>query len=223
LLIAAFLFFYQSNRTDYSVLERFILAPDATRKTGNDIADYLKDGLELLDADGSGGQPSFSRDGLLIAAFLFFYQSDRTDYSVLDRFILAPDAARKTGNEVANYLKGFIDDISNSSEYISSEDILGHSGNAPLVGNFSQDRDAGDDLLTSVISANSFFLGDNNDLETIDDFNIVADLIPIDSNMGFADSAAILSSIFDREIKDDCFAAEFDRSYGVSCSLAIDR
>jgi Tol biopolymer transport system component len=222
LLIAAFLFFYQNDRTDYSVLDRFILAPDATRKTGNDIADYLKDGLKLLDADGSGGQPSFSRDGLLIAAFLFFYQSDRTDYSVLDRFILAPDATRKTGNEVANYLKGFIDDISNSSEYISSGDILGHSGNTPLAGDFSQDRDAGDDLLTSVISANYFFLGDNNDLETIDDFNIAAELIPIDSSMGFTDSAAILSSTFDGEIKDDCFAAEFDRPYGISCSLAID-
>jgi hypothetical protein len=61
-----------------------------------------------LDIDGSGGQPSFARDGLLISAYLFYYQANRTDYSVLDRFNLDPNAIRKTGNEIAAYLQNFI-------------------------------------------------------------------------------------------------------------------
>jgi hypothetical protein len=108
LLISAYLFYYQPNRTDYSVLDRFNLDPNATRKTGNEINDFLKDQLTGLDVDGSGGQPSFARDGLLISAYLFYYQPNRTDYSVLDRFNLDPNAIRKTGNEIAAYLQNFI-------------------------------------------------------------------------------------------------------------------
>jgi hypothetical protein len=108
LLISAYLFYYQANRTDYSVLDRFNLDPNATRKTGNEINDFLKDQLTGLDVDSSGGQPSFARDGLLISAYLFYYQANRTDYSVLDRFNLDPNAIRKTGNEIAAYLQNFI-------------------------------------------------------------------------------------------------------------------
>jgi hypothetical protein len=157
LLISAYLFFYQPDRNDYSVLDKFILDSNATRKTGNEIANYLKDGLSVLDVDGSGGQPIFARDGLLISAYLFFYQPDRNDYSVLDKFILDSNASRKTGNEIANYLKNLMG-VSTAPIYADNKTIV-NANSEDILGNNHIFGDTGDGLLTGGIGKDSFVFG----------------------------------------------------------------
>jgi hypothetical protein len=217
LLISAFLFYYRSERTDYSILDRFILDDNATRKTGNEIADYLKSDLDALDVDGSGSEPNFARDGLLISAFLFYYRSEKTDYSILDRFILDDSATRKTGNEIADYLKNFLD-VSSAlaavdSETIvpseDSEDILGMGENDILVGDFRND------LLASDLGVNSFVFEANSDLGSIFSSNmednsspVSEDLSQIDRHLGFVDSEIAFDAIASQKISYDRFAFE---------------
>jgi RTX calcium-binding nonapeptide repeat (4 copies) len=218
LLISAYLFFYQPDRNDYSVLDKFILDSNATRKTGNEIANYLKDGLSILDIDGSGGQPIFARDGLLISAYLFFYQPDRNDYSVLDKFILDSNATRKTGNEIANYLKNLMG-VSTAPIYAdnktivnaNSGDILGTLGNDILAGDFENNHifgDTGDDLLTGGIGKDSFVFGIDSGLDSIVDFTVGEDLIQIDSKLGFEDGAAVFAAVTNLGMRDSRFVSE---------------
>jgi hypothetical protein len=215
LLISAFLFFYQDDRTDYSVLDKFILDPNATFKTGNDIANILKDKLSVFDADGSG-QTTFARDGLLISAFLFFYQDDRTDYSVLDKFILDENATRTTGNDVANYLKDLIGInaaaiYSDTTDKFNLQNISGTVGNDFLTGNSANERifgNSGDDLLTGGSGKDNFVFGVNSDRDLITDFTVTEDLIQIDPSLSFSNSEAVFSAITNLGMVDDRLVAE---------------
>ncbi len=157
-----------------------------------------------LDIDGSGGQPTFARDGLLISAYLFYYQPERTDYSVLDQFIFDPNATLKTGNEIASYLKDLMG-VSATTIYsdektianANSGDILGTLGDNILVGNFGNNRifgDTGDDLLTGGTGKDSFVLGVNSGLDSIIDLTVGEDLIQIDSSLGF-ENRQLLSNL----------------------------
>jgi subtilisin family serine protease len=178
LLLAAFLFYYTPDRTDYDVLDRFITSPNATRKTGTEIADYLKDKLDLLDADDSG-KVTFSRDALLLSATMFYYAPSRTDYDVLDRFILDPDAKRKTGAEIADYLKNmFVDDSSSSTSLVSIQAL---SNNDVLIDN------TGDNFTVGGAGNN---IAGNVDEDAIDfsidrGFDAITDFNPM---LGFANS-----------------------------------
>ncbi len=210
LLISAFLFFYKDDRTDYSVLDKFILDDNATLKTGNDIANVLKDKLSVFDADGSG-QTTFSRDGLLISAFLFFYQADRTDYSVLDKFILDDNATRKTGNDVANYLKDLTGInaaaiYSDSTDKVNLQEILGTTGNDFLIGKSDNDRivgNTGDDLLIGSSGKDTFVFEMNSGRDEIADFNVTEDLIQLDPSLGFSDGEAAFSAVTSLGMVDD--------------------
>jgi RTX calcium-binding nonapeptide repeat (4 copies) len=234
LLLGAFVFFYTSTRTDYSVLDKFILAPDATRKTGNDVANYLKDKIANFDADGNG-QVTPSRDSLLLGAFVFFYTSTRTDYSVLDKFILAPDATRKTGNDVANYLKGLLTGSSSvsSANYASVEDLNVVSNN--ITGTISDDRltgnadnnlivgGAGNDILTGGEGKDTFGFGVNSGNDRITDFKVAEDLIQIDSGIGFADNNAVLAAVsYQGSIAELVLSADNVITIEVDRSLTVD-
>ncbi len=229
LLISAFLFFNRSDRTDYSVLNKFILDPVATRKTGDEIANYIKDGggLEALDVDGSG-TTTFSRDGLLISAFLFFNRSDRTDYSVLDKFILDSAATRKTGNEIADYIKTLlpstpsaglaakVEDITIASEIVGTaeNDILtGDGDNNILFGN------TGDDLLSGGLGSDTFKFTVDSGNDIITDFSINKDLISIDSILGFSNNSEIFAAITFKGIAEGQFSSELN--LGANGTIAI--
>jgi hypothetical protein len=206
LLVSAFLFFNNPNRTDFGVVDRFVLDPAATRRSGNDVANFLKTNLASLDVDGSG-QANFARDGLLISAFLFFNNPNRTDFSVLDRFILDSAATRRSGNDIANYLKGFLPssntaglsaDAGDIVGDVAGDEILGTAGDDTLIGNAANNfivGGAGNDLLTGGAGKDtfSFSVGDGND--AITDFQAAEDLIQIDSSLGFADVNAVLAVV----------------------------
>jgi uncharacterized delta-60 repeat protein len=203
LLLSAYLFYAKPDRTDYSILDRFINDPKAARKTGNDINNYLKDKLAALDVDGSG-QTSFSKDALLIAAYTFYTNPDRTDYSVLDRFINDPKATRKTGNDVAAYIKSLTSGNSAanyaSAENLHSDDrnIIGTDGNDILTGNTANNflvGGAGDDVLTGNEGKDTFSFGIDSGNDTITDFNPAEDLIRLDASLGFANADEALAAI----------------------------
>jgi RTX calcium-binding nonapeptide repeat (4 copies) len=230
LLISAFLFFYKEDRTDYSILDKFILDPNATRTRGNDIANVLKDELSVFDADGSG-QTTFSRDGLLISAFLFFYKDDRTDYSVLDKFILDANATLKTGDDVANYLKDLMGInaaaiYAEGTEKVNIQDIFGTAGNDFMTGNSNNDRifgNTGDDLLTGGSGKDTFVFEINSDRDLIADFTVLEDLIQLDPSLGFSDSEAVFSAINNRGIVDDRFITELSFDANNKITVFSDR
>jgi hypothetical protein len=206
LIISAFAFFYKSDRSDYSVLDKFIRSNNAIRKTGNDVANYLKDKITNLDADGDGTF-TFAQDALIISAFAFFYKSDRSDYSVLDKFVRSPNAIRKVGNDVTNYLKDFLPSIGTASaaNYSStdslnniSNEVVGTPENDILMGNINNNLlvgGAGNDNLTGGEGKDTFNFGVDSGNDKITDFNVAEDLIQIDSSLGFADTNAVLAAV----------------------------
>jgi hypothetical protein len=231
LLTSAFLFFNTPDRTDYNkVLNKFILDAAATRTTGNDVANYLKSSLASLDADGSG-EVIFARDGLLISAFLFFNTPDRTDYSVLDKFILDAAATRTTGNEVAEYLKTLLPpataalnsdntNLTNSSNFIGTIDndiLIGDAGNNILFG------DAGDDLLTGGLGSDTFRFAANSGDDMIADFRIGEDLIAIDSDFGFSNGSEVFAAIVSNEVIDGQFSSELNFGANGTVTILHDR
>jgi hypothetical protein len=229
LLISAFLFFNRSDRTDYSVLDKFILDSAATRKTGDEIANYIKDGggLEALDVDGSG-TTTFSRDGLLISAFLFFNRSDRTDYSVLDKFILDSAATRKTGNEIADYIKTLLPSTpiaglaAKVEDIIIASEIVGTSGNDILTGDGDNNilfGNTGDDLLSGGLGSDTFKFTVDSGNDIITDFSIDKDLISINSILGFSNSSEIFAAITFKGIAEGQFSSELN--LGVNGTIAI--
>jgi Ca2+-binding RTX toxin-like protein len=214
LLISAFLFFYRSDRTDYNILDKFVLDSNAARKKGNDVASFLQDKLTIFDVDGSG-QTSFARDGLLISAFLFFYRNDRTDYSVLDKFVLDNSASRKTGNDVAAYLKDFLvtntAGISGDSINTIDRDIIGTPGDDVLIGGIENDRlfgGSGNDTLIGGAGKDTFSIEINNGWDIIDDFNVAEDLIQITPNFGFINSESVVSSLTNLAMVNDRIVTE---------------
>jgi subtilisin family serine protease len=228
LLVSAFLFYYKSDRTDYSILDRYVLDPNATRKTGNAIADYLKEEIATLDADGSG-ETVFARDALLLSATMFYYKPDRADYSILDKYVLDPKATRKTGNEIANYLKdklgddsasgasyGSVGDLgdtsSNSIGTIDNDSLMGDRGNNLIVGG------AGNDILTGDLGRDTFSFSLGSGTDEITDFNAAEDLIQIDATFGFADASAVLATVtYNGSV------AELGLSEGDKIILGVDR
>jgi hypothetical protein len=221
LLISAFLFYYKADRTDYSVLNRFITDSNAARKTGNEITDYLKDKLANFDADGNS-DTTFARDGLLLSAFLFYYKADRTDYSVLDRFITASNATRKTGNEVADYLKTLVTGSTTGASYASVDDlnanshsIIGTIGDDILVGDSNNNfiiGNAGNDLLTGGAGRDTFSFNLDSGNDRITDFNVAEDVIQLDASLGFADVNEVLSAVNYRGLTAELRLNEDDRS-----------
>jgi Ca2+-binding RTX toxin-like protein len=220
LLVSAFLFFNRADRTDFSILDRFVLDPAATRKTGNEIANYLKDsgGIDILDADGSS-TTTFSRDGLLISAFLFFNRPDRTDFSILDKFILDPAATRKTGNEVADYLKNLLPSsataalVENSRDLATSSEIIGTDGNDTLIGDTGDNilvGGTGDDILTGDLGADSFKLAANSGNDRITDFTVGEDTIVFDASLGLTCTCQIFAALTTTNIGDDRFSSELN-------------
>jgi subtilisin family serine protease len=191
LLLSAFLFYYTPDRTDYSVLDRFITNSNATRQTGTEIADYLKDKLDLLDADDSG-KVTFSRDALLLSATMFYYTPSRTNYDVLDRFIIDPDAKRKTGAEIADYLKNmFVDDASSSTSLASIQALSNNSPNNDILIGDTGDNftvgGAGNDL-TGDSDEDTIEFSIDRGFDAITDFNTTTDPIQFDSTLGLANS-----------------------------------
>jgi hypothetical protein len=234
LLLSAFTFFNTANRTDFSVLDRFIVASDATRKTGNAIAEFLKNNLTSLDADGNG-KVTFAQDGLLLAAFTFFNTANRTDFSVLDRFIVASDATRKTGNAVADFLKGSLTSSSSLTAPIFDRspvdddalffdlyfDITGTDGNDTLIGGDEKNSivgGAGNDIITTGGGKNILKFGENSGSDVITDFQTDNDLIQIESSLGFADANAILAAV-----TYDGLTAELVLSEGNTLTIEVDR
>jgi Ca2+-binding RTX toxin-like protein len=221
LLVSAYLFFDRVDRTDYSVLDKFVLDPAATRKTGNEIANFIKNagGTSILDADGSG-TTTFARDALLISAFLFFNRVDRTDFSVLDKFIFDSAATRKTGNEIADYLKGLLPSTLAASLAVedrdlaaASDDLIGTSGNDTLTGDSGDSvlvGGAGDDLLTGGLGADTFKFTADSGNDTIADFSASEDAIAFDATLGFSCSCEIFAALTTTSIGDDRFSAELD-------------
>ncbi len=218
LLTSAFLFFYRSDRTDYSVLDKFVRDPAATRKSGGEVANYLKSGLDALDVDGSGAA-TFARDGLLISAFLFFDRPDRTDFSVLDKFIRDPAATRKTGDEVATYLKTLLPGASSGglaadkNDLAVSSEILGTTGSDTLTGDTGNNAlfgDAGDDLLTGGLGSDTFKFTINSGNDIITDLSVGEDLISLDSALGFNNGSEIFAALTSKSIADGQFSAELN-------------
>jgi Ca2+-binding RTX toxin-like protein len=232
LLISAFLFYYKAERADYSVLDRFILDREATRKTGNDIAEYLKDRVNYFDVDGSS-QTSFARDGLLISAFLFYYNPERTDYSVLDRFILDREATRTTGNDIASYLKGLIPNTiitpnsnnSNSSIENPSLEIIGTANDDILTGTDDDNiiiGDRGNDILTGGSGADTFQFTANSGNDSIVDFRADVDTIQLDSSLGFANSTDAWSALTIQNTESDLILSELDFGGGNKLTITSD-
>jgi Ca2+-binding RTX toxin-like protein len=230
LLISAFLFFNRPDQTDFSGLDRFIVDPAATLKTGNDIANNIKSNLSALDADGSGAI-SFARDGLLISAFLFFNRPDQTDFSVIDRFITDPDASRETGNDVATYLRTLlppaasglgsdINDLTPAASTIGTIDndvLTGDTGNNILLGG------AGDDLLTGGAGKDTFQFGIDSGSDTVADFSVGEDLIAIESALGFSNSGELLAAITANGIVGDRFSSALDLGANGKIEILSDR
>jgi Ca2+-binding RTX toxin-like protein len=229
LLTSAFLFFNRADRTDFSVLDRFILDQAATRKTGAAIASYIRSGLDSLDADGSGSV-TFARDGLLISAFLFFYSPNRTDYSVLNRFVLDQAATRKTGNDVANYLRNLLPTQSagiaaDSDDIATTVEILGTDGNDTLTGDAGNNilvGGAGDDLLTGSTGADTFKFGVNSGSDTIVDFSAGEDLISIDSILGFGNGNDVLAALTSKGSIGGQFSSELNLGANETISILHD-
>jgi hypothetical protein len=230
LLTSAFLFFNTPDRTDFAVLNRFILDPAATRTTGADLAIYLRSGLSNLDADGSGAA-TLARDGLLISAFLFFNTADRTDFSVLDRFILDPAATRTTGNDVAAYLKTLIPPAAaaltgNTDDLAPSSQIVGTAGNDILTGDADNNiilGNAGDDLLTGGLGADTFKFAENSGDDTITDFKIDEDLIVLDTNLGFSDGSEVFAAVATEVLANGSLVSKFNLGVGGTVEILHDR
>ncbi len=107
LLIGAYLAFKQSDRPDSVLADNLaplINSPTATRN-GTQVVQWLNTHvLPLLDIDGSGNLPTYSRDGLLISAYLFFRPIDNpSDFEVMDKYLSNPYATRNI-NQVIGYL-----------------------------------------------------------------------------------------------------------------------
>jgi Ca2+-binding RTX toxin-like protein len=229
LLLSAFLFFNNDTRTDFSVLDRFILDRSGTRNTGAQVASYLRSGLDSLDADGNG-TVSFARDGLLLSAFLFFNNDTRTDFSVLNRFVLDRTGTRNTGAQVADYLKTLLptqaagitadsDDIATTVEILGTDGgdtLTGDAGNNILVGG------AGDDLLTGSFGADTFKFGVNSGSDTITDFSVGEDLISIDSILGFGDGNDVLAALTSKGSIDGQFSSELTLGANETISILHD-
>jgi hypothetical protein len=230
LLISAFLFFNTPDRTDFSVLNRFISDPAATRSTGADVANYLRSGLSNLDVDASGAA-SFSRDGLLISAFLFFNTPDRTDFSVLNRFISDPAATRRTGNEVATYLKTLLPPAAaaltgDNSDLAPSSQIVGTAGNDILTGDPDNNiilGTAGDDLLTGGLGADTFKFANNSGDDTITDFKIDEDLIALDPNLGFSDGSEVFVAVATEVLADGSLVSKLNLGASGTVEILHDR
>jgi hypothetical protein len=231
LLASALLFFYRDDRTDYSILDRFITDPNATLKTGNEIVDLYKNNLSIFDVDGNG-EVTFARDGLLVSAFLFFNRPDRTDFSVLDRFITAPDAVRKTGAEVATYLQGLLPIFinaaldSDSGNSIEPSNFIGTDGKDILTGNATNKiffGGAGDNLLTGSANKDSFQFVANSGDYRVQDLKIGEDLIEIDSVLGFSNSSEVLAAITTKNIADNLFPSELDLEANGTVEILHDR
>jgi hypothetical protein len=230
LLLAAFTFFNTAGRTDFSVLNKFIINPNASRKDGNAIAEFLKNNLTSLDADGNG-RVTFAQDGLLLAAFSFFNTPSRTDFNVLDKFILATDASRKTGNAVADFLKGSLPSsssltapildgspIDNDELYV---DITGTDGDDTLIGGDEKNSivgGAGNDIITSGGGKDILQFGANSGNDSIADFQVDNDLIRLESSLGFADANAVLAAV-----TYDGLTAELVLSDGNTLTIKVDR
>ncbi len=232
LLTSAFLFYYKPDRPDYSVLDKFILDSKATRKTGNDIASYLKDKIGSLDVDGSG-QTSFARDGLLTSAFLFYYKPDRTDYSVLDKFILDLSAIRQTGNDVADYLKSLISTTTttasiygNHNEKIEPSEIIGTIDSDILTGDNDNNLivgDRGDDLLAGGLGRDTFTFSINSGQDSIVDFSVVDDLIQLDSSLAFGSIDDVFSAITLQDSVDNKWSSQLNLGSENTVTILSDR
>jgi hypothetical protein len=233
LLLSAVLFYYKADRTDYSVLNRFITDTNAIRKTGNDIVNYLQEKLSSFDADGNG-ETTFARDGLLLSAYLFYYKVDRTDYSVLNRFITASNATRKSGNEIADYLKTFITETTTGANYASVEDlninynnnIIGTAGDDILVGDANNNSivgGVGNDILTGGAGRDTFSFSISSGNDRITDFNVAEDLIQIDASLGLTDLTKILQIVNYQDSIAQLKLGEDDRLIiGLDGALTID-
>jgi Ca2+-binding RTX toxin-like protein len=226
LLISGFLFFNRPDRTDFAPLNRFILDSAATRRTGNDVADYIKSGLDALDVDGSGAI-TFARDGLLINAFLFFYRPDRTDYSILDRFVLDSAATRRTGNEIADYLRTLLPSstsglAADASDIAPATDIIGTASNDTLVGDLGNNTlfgEAGDDLLTGGLGADTFKFTTDSGNDVVTDFTVGEDLIAVESILGFSNGSEVFAAITAKGMVEGQFSSELD--LGANGKIAI--
>jgi hypothetical protein len=125
LLISAAMFYYKAERSDYTILDN-----NASRKTGSKVINYLQNKLIVFDVDGSSETTfSFSRDALLISAYMFYYQDDRTDYSILNKFIIDPQATCKTENEIVSYIQDLILDLPTIDDRANSAEITINSNN----------------------------------------------------------------------------------------------
>jgi Ca2+-binding RTX toxin-like protein len=229
LLLSAFLFFNNDTRTDFSVLDRFILDKSGTRNTGKQVADYLRSGLDSLDADGNG-TVSFARDGLLLSAFLFFNNDTRTDFSILNRFVLDKTGSRNTGTQVADYLKTLLPTqaagiAADSDDIVTTVEILGTEGSDTLIGDAGNNvlvGGAGDDLLTGSSGADTFKFGVNSGSDTIADFSVGADLISIDSILGFGNGNDVLAALTSKGSIDGQFSSELTLGANETISILHD-
>jgi hypothetical protein len=98
ILIARYLFGFTGN-----ALINGVVAPNATRTTAEDIANYLQLGVStMLDADGNGTAQG-STDGILIARYLFGFTG-----SALINGVVAPNATRTTAEEIEGFLGSFV-------------------------------------------------------------------------------------------------------------------
>ncbi|MGL5077438.1 MAG: hypothetical protein ACRDBG_16650 [Waterburya sp.] len=107
LLISAFLSFKRSDESDTSLAARIdplITSPTATRN-GTQVVQWMNTQVyPLLDIDGSGNLPTYSRDGLLISAYLFYRPiSTANDFEIMARFLSSPYATRDI-NQTISYL-----------------------------------------------------------------------------------------------------------------------
>jgi Ca2+-binding RTX toxin-like protein len=171
----------------------------------------------------------------LLSAFTFFNTANRTDFSVLDRFIVASDATRKTGNAVADFLKGSLTSSSSLTAPIFDRspvdddalffdlyfDITGTDGNDTLIGGDEKNSivgGAGNDIITTGGGKNILKFGENSGSDVITDFQTDNDLIQIESSLGFADANAILAAV-----TYDGLTAELVLSEGNTLTIEVDR
>jgi hypothetical protein len=156
---------------------------------------------------------------LLISAFLFFNRADRTDFSVLDRFVLDPAATRKTGDEVANYLKTLLPTnntaalVSDSQNIATSSEIIGTDGNDTLIGDTGDNilvGGTGDDTLTGDLGADSFKLAANSGNDRLTDFNVGEDTIVFDPSLGLTCTCQIFAALTTKGTIGDRFSSELN-------------
>lgn len=108
LLINAYLFFKQSDIPVSEIankLDDIVSIQAGSTRNGQQVYDWITSNLySLLDIDGSGNLPTYSTDGALISAYLFFYPIDTpADFDAIDKHSNSPYATRDT-NQIITYL-----------------------------------------------------------------------------------------------------------------------